>query len=361
MAFIDSILQPPSYGWQNEDGELIVPTKKQLWAEAFSRMNIFKSSQNWLSFASAAMIVCMLPFVYFFLFHYFSWATVGAFLLYTMIIMGTHGTIWFHRFCTHKSYRFSHPIWRIVTQNLVIKTLPEEIYTISHHVHHAKSDLPGDPYNARGGFLYCMLAEFNHQRLSLSLNEQEYQRAANLMKHTGVSINTYKEYKKWGSLATPFYTVTLWILNWAFWYAAFYLIGGHGLACAMFSSALTWFLGVRAFNYTGHGGGEEKHVDGVDFDRRNLSINQMRPGLFAGEWHNNHHLYPGSARAGFLPHQLDLPWIYIYCLSKIGAVSWYHDSKKEFFKKYGAHLKKEVVPHSMSSAIAPSAQHSVSE
>jgi hypothetical protein len=67
-------------------------------------------------------------------------------------------------------------------------------------------------------------------------------------------------------------------LQLGFWYGAFYLMGGHALACTMFSAALVWFVGVRAFNYTGHGGGEEKHVDGVDFDRRNLSINQMRPG-----------------------------------------------------------------------------------
>jgi stearoyl-CoA desaturase (delta-9 desaturase) len=134
MAFIDSILQEPSYGWKSTNGELIVPTKKQLWKEALSRMNVFKSRHNWLSFASVTMIVCLLPFLYFFLFHFISIKLMIAFLAYTMIIMGTHGTIWFHRFCTHKSYKFSHPIWRIVTQNLVIKTLAEETYTISHHV-----------------------------------------------------------------------------------------------------------------------------------------------------------------------------------------------------------------------------------
>src|ERR1044071_1645489 len=125
-----------------------------------------------------------------------------------------------------------------------------------------------------------------------------------------------------------------WLLNWAFWYTAFYFIGGHGLACALFSGAMLWFVLVRAFNYTGHGGGKEKHVDGLDFDRSNLAINQTRPGMFTGEWHNNHHLYPGSARAGFLPYQLDLAWIYIFCMYKIGAVSSYHDSKKEFIRKY---------------------------
>jgi len=340
MAFIDNILQQPSYGWQDEKGELIVPTTKQLWKEAFSRTNIFKSKHNWISFASLCMIICLLPCLYFFLFRFFSIALVVAFLVYTMIVMGTHGTIWFHRYCTHKSYKFSNAFWRIVTQNLVIKTIPEEIYAISHHVHHAKSDEPGDPYNARGGFLYCMLSEINHQRISQNLTEAEYKKAADLFRHTGVGVNTYAQYKQWGSLTKPSYAIGALVLNWAFWYTTFYLIGGHALACTLFSAALIWFIGVRAFNYTGHGKGEEKHVDGVDFDRRNLSINQMRPGLFAGEWHNNHHLFPASARAGFLPHQLDLPWVYIFSLYKIGAVSSYHDSRKEFLKKYGAQLKK---------------------
>lgn len=251
-----------------------------------------------------------------------------------MIVMGTHGTIWFHRFCTHKSYSFSHPVWRFITQNLVIKTFPEEIYVVSHHVHHLKSDEPGDPYNPKGGFWYCMLSDVNHQSIAKDLSEKEYKRLGIFMKHTGVNLNSYAQYKKWGSLATPLYTIGIWLLNWAFWFAVFYLIGGFALVCTTFSAAMFWFVLVRAFNYTGHGKGEAKHKEGVDFDRSNLSINQMRPGIFAGEWHNNHHLYPGSARAGFLSYQLDLPWAYIYGLYKIGAISSYRDAKADFLKKY---------------------------
>lgn len=344
MAFIDIVLKKPSYGWKDADGNVVKPSTGELWREAFSRMNIFRSKSNWLSFASVAMMVCFTPFLYFFLFKFFSIPLLIAYLVYAMIIMGTHGTIWFHRYGTHKAFRFSHPFWRIVTQNLVIKTLPEEIYIVSHHVHHSKSDEPGDPYNAQAGFLYCMLAEFNHQRVSTDLSEQDYKKVVHFMSHTGVKINSYEAFKKWGSVATPAYTITVWLLNWAFWYTAFYLMGGHALACTLFSAAFIWFIGVRAFNYTGHGKGEKKHVEGVDFDRSNLSVNQLRPGLFAGEWHNNHHLYPGSARAGFLSYQLDLPWIYIYSLYKIGAVSSYRDSKQDFVRKYLAREEKTVVP-----------------
>ncbi len=339
MALIDYILERPSYGWANEKGELIIPTNRQLFKEAFSRINIFKSRKNWLSLVGWVMILCMMPFLYFFITQYFSWLLLIVIIVYAMIIMGTHGTIWFHRYCTHRAYKFSHPIWRFLTQNLVIKTLPEEIYVVSHHVHHAKSDQPGDPYNSRAGLMYCMLADVNHQSICKNLSEKDYNKAAHFMKHTGVQINTFRQYTRWGSIATPLYTIGIWVLNWAFWYTVFYLIGGHGLACALFTGAMLWFILVRAFNYTGHGKGKEKHVDGLDFDRTNLAINQTRPGLFTGEWHNNHHLYPGSARAGFLRYQIDLAWIYIYCMYKIGVVSSYHDSKKEFLRKYWERTK----------------------
>ena len=334
MAFIDNVLQKPSYGWANENGELIIPTTGQLIREAFSRVNIFKTRRNWISLYGLLMIVLMLPFLFLFITQFFSWQLLIVMVVYGTIIMGTHGTVWLHRYCTHRAFQFSHPFWRILTQNLVIKTVPEEMYVVSHHVHHSKPDLPGDPYNSRAGLLYCMLAEVNHQSIAKDLSEGDYRKASRFMSHTGVGMNSYKKYRKWGSIATPVYTIFSSILNWAFWFTILYLIGGPALVCALFSSAMLWYMFVRAFNYTGHGKGKEKHVDGLDYDRSNLAINQTRPGLLTGEWHNNHHLYPGSARAGFLPYQIDLAWIFIFCMYKLRAVSSYHDSKKEFMRKY---------------------------
>jgi sn-1 stearoyl-lipid 9-desaturase len=334
MAFIDDLLEVPGYGWKDDKGELIRPTTKQLFRHALSRMNILKDRRNWIGAISWLMALCMLPFFVVFITSYISIPLVIVFILYSMIIISTHATIWYHRYSTHKSFRFSRPIWRFITQHLVIRTFPEEIYVLSHHVHHSKSDLPGDPYNARAGLWYCMLSDVNHQSIARDLSEADYKKAVHFLRHTGVSINSYAQYQKWGSVATPQYTVLSWLLNWAFWYGTLFLFGGHALATTIFGAAMFWFILVRAFNYTGHGSGEEKHQDGTDFDRSNLSINQMRPGLFAGEWHNNHHLYPGSARAGFLKYQLDLPWVYIWCLYQLGMVSSYRDSKKEFLRKY---------------------------
>lgn len=334
MPLLDYVLQTPHYGWKDKNGKLIKPSPAQIFKEFFSRLNIFHTKKNWLPFFSWFKVLCLAPLFFLFVFKFFSLPLFIAAFVYSMILMGTHGTIWHHRYCTHKAYQFKNAFWRVVTQNLTISMIPEEIYTISHHVHHAKSDQPGDPYNAQAGFLYCFLADVNHQPIAKNLSEADYNRVAAMMKHTGVKPNTYKQYLVWGSVANPGRTVLSTLLNWGFWYAVFFLIGGNALACTLFGAACFWAVGVRTFNYEGHGKGEDKRKKGSDFNTEDLSVNQLWPGIVAGEWHNNHHLFPSSARSGFLKHQVDLAWYYIKAMSLVGAVSSYHDSKKLFLKQY---------------------------
>jgi fatty-acid desaturase len=334
MAFIHDVLEQPSYGWKDANGNLFKPTNGQIFKEFFSRLNIFKTKKNWLSFMSWMMVLTLSAFLLLFIFKYFSIQGLIIAAVYSMVVMGTHGTIWYHRYCTHGAYKFKNNFWRFFTQNLTLKIIPEEIYAISHHVHHALSDQPGDPYNAQGGFLYCFLADANHQPINRNMNEKEYARCVTLMKHTGVSVNTYAQYQKWGSVANPFHAVVGVIANWAFWFTIFYLIGGVALGCAIFGAAGFWAVGVRTFNYEGHGKGEDKRRDGVDHNRKDMSVNQLWPGFVAGEWHNNHHLFPKSARSGFKPHQIDTAFYYIKFMSMIGAVSCYKDSKEQFLKEY---------------------------
>jgi fatty-acid desaturase len=343
MAFIHTVLEQPSYGWKDENGDLSKPTTKQIFKEFSSRVNIFKSKKNWLSFLSWFMVLCLAPFLFLFLFKYFTITGLIIAFVYSMMVMGTHGTIWYHRYCTHGAYKFTNNFWRFFTQNLTLKIIPEEIYAISHHVHHALSDQPGDPYNAQGGFLYCFLADANHQPINRNMNEKDYNRCVTLMKHTGVTPNTYAQYQKWGSVANPALTILAVILNWSFWFGAFYLLGGIGIACAIFGSAAIWAVGVRTFNYEGHGKGEDKRQEGVDYNRKDMSINQLWPGIVAGEWHNNHHLFPKSARSGFKPYQVDMAWVYIKFMSIVGAVSHYKDSKQQFLKEY-VRTEVKVVP-----------------
>jgi len=64
--------------------------------------------------------------------------------------------------------------------------------------------------------MYCMLSDVNHQAIAKDLSEEDYEKACHFISHTGVQLNTYAQYLKWGSIAAPLYTIGLLILNWSF-------------------------------------------------------------------------------------------------------------------------------------------------
>ena len=334
MAHVDIVLRPPSYGWTDDEGKLVKPTTSQLLREFADRLNVFRSRKQWLPLSSWLAPLFMLPFlISFFVFH-FSLPLLAVAFVYSMILMGSHGTVWYHRYGTHKAFEFRNGAFRFLTRNLVIKMVPEELYIVSHFVHHSKSDTPGDPYNPAAGGLYCFLADAIHQPIAHDLTEAEYDKACGYLSHTGIPMNTYAQYQTWGSIAHP---AKLWghrLANWGFWGAVFYALGGMPLVCALFGGACVWAVGVRTFNYGAHGAGENLQVDGEDFHRRDMSINQIWPGIVAGEWHNNHHLFARSARSGYKPWQIDFPYYYVRILHFIGGVTSYRDSRDVFYAKY---------------------------
>ena len=334
MAFLQKVLEAPRYGFINLNNELVKPTRRQIWGEFFHRLNIFRDRRNWLPlFGWTATVSLSVPFLIYLRYFLSLELTILGFF-YSMVFLGSHGTVYLHRYGTHRAYRFRNNFWVQVCRNLVIKVIPEEIYIVSHHVHHRYTEQPGDPYNIYGGWLYCFLADVNHQLISRNLSPEDYKRVANMVAHTGVKANSYEAYQRWGSICSPFRTVTHYALNWGFWYSTFYLIGGHALATALFGSSVVWAFGVRTFNYNGHGRGVDRRRKGIDFHWDDFSVNQVWPGYVAGEWHNNHHLFPNSARAGFLPYQLDLAWITIKTWQVLGIVTSVKDDRLEFLSRF---------------------------
>lgn len=327
-------LAPPRYGWEQDDGTLYRPTTLEILREFGYRLNVFRSVKNWLSaFTWFSLALLLVPCVVFF-FRYFSMKLLAAAFVYGMIVLGTHGTFYLHRFATHRAFRFKNAFVLFICKNLVVKVVAEELYVVSHHVHHRKCEEPGDPYNVHGGWLYCFLADVNHQPIARDLTAPEHERVTRLLSHCGMRLNSYAQYQKWGSLARPAATIASYALNWAFWYATFWALGGHALATALFGAAFVWAVGVRTYNFAGHGAGKDRRQDGQDFNRRDWSVNQLWPGIVAGEWHNNHHLYPNGARSGFLPHQLDLAWVFIRTVHALGGISSYRDYKAEFLREH---------------------------
>lgn len=336
------LLEPPAYGFERSL-KLYVPTAREILSEFFRRLNVFSSLKHWLPAVGWFFTCALGAFFAWFVSRHFSLPRLGVGMVYSMVVLGTHGTVYLHRYATHRAYAFKNPFARFLVRNLVIKIIPEEIYVISHHVHHQIAEKPGDPYNVHGGWLYCFLADVNHQLINTRLSEAEYGRLARLMSHTGVKLNTYAQYRRFGSLAHPLRTIAHYLFNWAFWFGAFYLLGGLGLAVAIFGCAAIWAFGVRTYNFDGHGRGKDRRREGIDFNQRDFSVNQLWPGYVAGEWHNNHHLYPGGARSGFLPYQFDLAWQFIRFYHWIGGISSYRDYKADFYAKYYEPYRKAQV------------------
>src|SRR5262249_3643738 len=151
---------------------------------------------------------------------------------------------WLHRYCAHRGFKFRNRWIALLCRNLVIRTIPEEIYVVSHLVHHRYSEQPGDPYNVHGGWLYCFLSDANHQSLRRDLSEADYAQVCRIMGHSTVHLNTYAQYRRWGSATHPAYAVAHYAANWAFWYGVLFLLGGHALAVTIFAWAGTWAVGV---------------------------------------------------------------------------------------------------------------------
>jgi len=122
-------------------------------------------------------------------------------------------------------------------------------------------------------------------------------------------------------------------------------IGGNALATCLFGVAGVWAIGVRTFNYEGHGRGKDRRKVGSDFNKDDIAINQLWPGYVAGEWHSNHHLYPSSARSGFFIYPIGFALVTDKWISKVGINLFFRDDKKEFLRvNYEPYSKGEKFP-----------------
>src|SRR5690242_11179977 len=98
MVFLERILDPPSYGFL-KNGNLYVPTKREILREFFRRLNIFSSRKNWLPFIGWFFSLSFAIPLFIFLTKYANFWLILAGFIYSMVVMGSHGTFWLHRYC----------------------------------------------------------------------------------------------------------------------------------------------------------------------------------------------------------------------------------------------------------------------
>ena len=108
MAFLDRVLLPPSYGFVRE-GRFYAPGRQELWREFLGRINVFRSRKQWLPAWSWFSSLALLPFLAVFLGRYFNAKLLVIGVVYSMVVLGTHGT----EMCIRDRFRTGDVPWNV--------------------------------------------------------------------------------------------------------------------------------------------------------------------------------------------------------------------------------------------------------
>ena len=296
------LLVEPTYGW----GEAAPrsPTLREIWIEWLDAINFFKVRAR--LFPAAYLVYHLVTAVVFacFLFRYPAVSSVLAVMGIGIFIATVYNTVWYHRYCTHRAFKFRHRCFA----RLFLWTNPvcfrEESYVIPHRIHHSKSDGPGDPYGPHLGWLGSYLATESQQKMNLEITRREYDRLTLTLEHIGFVKNSHAAYQRTGSIENVCHYAARTLFANLFWGLLGWFTAGEAGAMGWFAGVFFYSFLVRDFNYRGHGGFFFKASKG-------LPANQVFYGIIAGEWHDNHHEHPRSARSGREWWQLDVPYLII--------------------------------------------------
>jgi stearoyl-CoA desaturase (delta-9 desaturase) len=304
------MLLEPTYGWGDEAPRK--PTLREILIEWLDAINFLKDKSRFViagyfafHMLTAVVFVC-------FLILYFSLRSLGVVLGITFFIANLYNQVWYHRYCTHRSFKFR----RLLFPRIFLWTNPfcfrEENWVVPHRIHHLQSDQPGDPYGPHLGWLGNYLTAESQQKMNRDITAQEYDRLAKTLEHIGFPRNSYEAYKRTGSVEPLWHYALRSFVATVFWCGLGWLIAGPAGAMAWISGVFFCTFVIRDFNYRGHGGFLFKASKGSP-------TNQIFYGL-TGEWHDNHHKHPRSAREGLQWWQLDLPYWIIKAMSLCGVV-----------------------------------------
>jgi len=226
----------------------------------------------------------------------FSWTNLIV-MLVLYVATGFGITVGYHRLLAHKS--FVVPRWleySLVTLGCIALQGSPITWVSDHRQHHFHSDDDYDPHDINRGLFYAHLGWIFFLRDRTSEQRNKQRQARDLM-----ADPYYRWLDRYHYL--PGFAVG----------ALLYLAGGLPLFLWGFCARLvllyhsTWLV-----NSAAHAWGYRSfaHAKGAN--------NWLVALLAFGEgWHNNHHAWPGSARHGLRPWEIDLSWLLIAALRNL--------------------------------------------
>ena len=260
----------------------------------------------------------------------FDWVYLAIFgFMYLISSVGI--TIGYHRYFTHRSFKTSKPMVAIFAAlGAMAVEGPVLQWVADHRRHHQHSDEDGDPHSPHlhGAGIWSSIQGMWHAHLGWMLNPKPKgsMRYIGDLRKDKLVRKMSKQFPAWVLVGLLIPAVLGGLLTWSWMGVLLGFIWG-GLVRIFFVHHVTWSI-----NSVCHIWGQQP------FDTRDYSRNNVLMGVFAlGEgWHNNHHAFQSSARHGLRWWELDLSYIIILAMSKIGLV---YDVKVPSKERITAKLK----------------------
>lgn len=232
---------------------------------------------------------------------FFSWQNFAAFFI-LMWVAGSWGIgIGYHRLLTHRGFRTPRWLERVLAAcgTLALQSGPISWVT-THRIHHAFTETDRDPHSPRNGTYWSHIGWIFRGTAQNQPETARQRYSPDLLRDPVLRV------------LDRYYFVTSVMAG-----LVLLAIGGWQMVLwgiffrTVFGWHATWLV-----NSATHLWGRRRFV--TRDDSRN---NAMVAAITFGEgWHNNHHAYPRSARHGLSASEIDLNWMQIRLLEKLGLV-----------------------------------------
>lgn len=212
-------------------------------------------------------------------------------------ILAVASTLGLHRYFAHKSFRTSRAFQGFLAFGAAVSFGDPIGFAGKHRIHHKYSDQEQDVHSPRQGIWQCWigsLVDCGHTEADVNRHAKDLFRYPELV--------WLHENKRVTGLALAL---------------IFYTIGGFSMLAIGYALAVTTVMHLAgAVNYFCHCSGSRR------FDTNDASRNNWFIALLSlGEgWHNNHHRFQSSARAGFYWWEIDMVYWIICLLEQVGLV-----------------------------------------
>jgi stearoyl-CoA desaturase (delta-9 desaturase) len=303
------------------------PTLGDVLPEWLDTVNVFKNREAFTTWIWLAQHLLGLVAGVFFFSYYLSWTGVLWWLGFALINAHFFHTFWYHRFCSHRAFKFRRQWFAKLIYWLNPLMIKEETYVIPHFVHHKISDTPGDPYGPRNGYWGSFSATESANFFNREMLPKEATFCLRFLSSIPSTWNTEESFRATGSFEKTWcYPLRFVVCN-AFWVTLFLLLGRPDLLAAFYFGAVTFLFIMRDFNFRGH---DEESEHEPKLDNKSLAVNQWFYGILASEWHDNHHRFSTSAKSGFAKRELDISFAITRLLHKVGVLESYVDSSRGY-------------------------------